>query len=194
LLDYALQVEKITTLKKSNLILNVDGAVAVCFVDLVRNCGAFTREEADQYMHLGVLNGIFVVGRSIGFIGHYLDQKRLKQDLYRYGSSLLTIHLLSIYLFIYLSVYLCTYFYLSICPSMYLSIYVCIYLFFYHMYLHALMGADIPGTTLHIHPNPSMISRNGSTLCDLTLQINEYITLQALYSLILKELNILNQS
>uniref|UniRef100_A0A673NAD1 ATP-citrate synthase n=1 Tax=Sinocyclocheilus rhinocerous TaxID=307959 RepID=A0A673NAD1_9TELE len=70
LLDYALEVEKITTSKKPNLILNVDGFIGVAFVDLLRNCGA--------------LNGIFVLGRSMGFIGHYLDQKRLKQGLYRH--------------------------------------------------------------------------------------------------------------
>uniref|UniRef100_A0A671T382 ATP-citrate synthase n=1 Tax=Sinocyclocheilus anshuiensis TaxID=1608454 RepID=A0A671T382_9TELE len=55
LLDYALEVEKITTSKKPNLILNVDGFIGVAFVDLLRNCG-----------------------------GHYLDQKRLKQGLYRH--------------------------------------------------------------------------------------------------------------
>ena len=33
---------------------------------------------------IGTLNGLFVLGRSIGFIGHYLDQKRLKQGLYRH--------------------------------------------------------------------------------------------------------------
>ena len=38
LLDYALEVEKITTAKKSNLILNVDGVIAVAFVDLLREC------------------------------------------------------------------------------------------------------------------------------------------------------------
>jgi len=43
LLDYALQVEKITTAKKPNLILNVDGVIATSFVDLLRHCGAFTR-------------------------------------------------------------------------------------------------------------------------------------------------------
>mmetsp|Transcript_19188 Transcript_19188/g.30516 ORF Transcript_19188/g.30516 Transcript_19188/m.30516 type:complete len:1043 (-) Transcript_19188:55-3183(-) len=48
LLDYALRVQAVTTRKKSNLILNVDGCIAVCFVDLLRNCGAFTREEADE--------------------------------------------------------------------------------------------------------------------------------------------------
>ncbi|KAF6092042.1 ATP citrate lyase [Phyllostomus discolor] len=84
LLDYALEVEKITTSKKPNLILNVDGFIGVAFVDMLRNCGSFTREEADEYIDIGALNGIFVLGRSMGFIGHYLDQKRLKQGLYRH--------------------------------------------------------------------------------------------------------------
>jgi ATP citrate (pro-S)-lyase len=84
LLDYALQVENLTTAKKDNLILNVDGATAVLFVDLLRHSGAFTRAEADEYVRIGTLNGLFVLGRSIGFIGHYLDQRRLKQGLYRH--------------------------------------------------------------------------------------------------------------
>ena len=94
---YAIEVEKITTTKKPNLILNVDGVIAVAFVDLLRECGAFTMEvvfahlyttdfdqEANEYIDLGCLNGLFVLGRTTGFIGHYLDQKRLKQGLYRH--------------------------------------------------------------------------------------------------------------
>ena len=69
LLDYALDVEKITTSKKPNLILNVDGCIAVSFVDLLRNSGCFTKDEADQFVETGSLNGLFVLGRSIGFIG-----------------------------------------------------------------------------------------------------------------------------
>jgi len=84
LLDYALEVEKITTSKKPNLILNVDGIIAVAFVDFLRNSGCFTREEALEYIEQGSINGLFVLGRSIGFIGHYMDQKRLKQGLYRH--------------------------------------------------------------------------------------------------------------
>ncbi|KAJ3601614.1 hypothetical protein NHX12_032582 [Muraenolepis orangiensis] len=84
MLDYALEVEKITTSKKPNLILNVDGFIGVAFVDLLRACGGFTRDEADEFVEIGALNGIFVLGRSMGFIGHYLDQKRLKQGLYRH--------------------------------------------------------------------------------------------------------------
>lgn len=84
LLKYALEVEKITTSKKPNLILNVDGVIATCFVDMLRNCGSFTSEEAQEYINIGAINSLFVLGRSIGFIGHYMDQKRLKQGLYRH--------------------------------------------------------------------------------------------------------------
>ncbi|KAH7882834.1 ATP citrate lyase [Phlebopus sp. FC_14] len=87
LLDYALAVEKVTTAKKDTLILNVDGCIAVCFVDLLRDSGAFTPEEADEYTKIGTLNGLFVLGRSIGFIGHHLDQKRLRAPLYRHPAD-----------------------------------------------------------------------------------------------------------
>lgn len=83
-LNFALAVEQVTTKKRANLILNVDGCIAVCFVDMMRSCGAFSTEEADELVQNGCLNGLFVLGRSIGFIGHYLDQKRLKQGLYRH--------------------------------------------------------------------------------------------------------------
>lgn len=69
LLNYALEVEKITTSKKPNLILNVDGCIAVSFCDLLRHSGSFTREEAQEYIDMGSINSLFVLGRSIGFIG-----------------------------------------------------------------------------------------------------------------------------
>mmetsp|Transcript_42461 Transcript_42461/g.92638 ORF Transcript_42461/g.92638 Transcript_42461/m.92638 type:complete len:1108 (+) Transcript_42461:49-3372(+) len=83
-LDFAIGVEAVTTKKKANLILNVDGAIAAAFVDMLRSCGAFTREQADELIEWGCLNGLFVLGRSIGFVGHFIDQKRLKQPLYRH--------------------------------------------------------------------------------------------------------------
>lgn len=58
LLDYALEVEKITTSKKDNLILNVDGAVGVCFVDLLRNSGAFSPEEAEEYVKVSLFSAL----------------------------------------------------------------------------------------------------------------------------------------
>jgi len=84
LLDYALQVEAITTMKKGTLILNVDGCIGISFVDLLWSLpDLFTKEESDEIINLGCLNALFVVGRSIGLFGHVFDQKRLKQPLYR---------------------------------------------------------------------------------------------------------------
>merc|ERR1712187_544933 len=60
-LDFALEVEQLTTRKRANLILNVDGCIAVSFVDMIRSCGAFTREECDDLMEFGCLNGLFVL-------------------------------------------------------------------------------------------------------------------------------------
>ncbi len=83
LLDYALAVEKITTGKRNNLILNVDGTIGVCFVDMLRSCD-FAEDEIQEIVDLGYLNGLFVLGRSIGLMGHIFDQKRLAQPLYRH--------------------------------------------------------------------------------------------------------------
>lgn len=41
-LSYALEVEKLTTAKKPNLILNVDGAIGVALVDIFRSSGCFS--------------------------------------------------------------------------------------------------------------------------------------------------------
>jgi citrate synthase len=38
-------------------------------------------------MSIGVLNGLFVLGRSIGLIAHFLDQKRLRAGLYRHPTE-----------------------------------------------------------------------------------------------------------
>ncbi len=82
-LDYALEVEKITTKKKDNLILNVDGCIGLLFLDLMEDIG-FEEKEVAQILDAGGLNGLFLLGRTIGMIGHYFDQNRLKQGLYRH--------------------------------------------------------------------------------------------------------------
>lgn len=83
-LDYALEVEKYTLQKANNLILNVDGCIGILFVDLMDSSGEFSKEEMGEILDIGTLNGMFVLARTIGMIGHTLDQKRNKQPLYRH--------------------------------------------------------------------------------------------------------------
>ncbi|MDH5543349.1 MAG: ATP citrate lyase [Nitrospinota bacterium] len=68
-LDYALKVEEVTTTKKDNLILNVDGCMACILTDL-----GFPNDA---------LNGFFILARTIGLIGHWADQKRNNGRLIR---------------------------------------------------------------------------------------------------------------
>jgi citrate synthase len=50
---------------------------------MLTSCG-FSAEEIQEIVELGYLNGLFVLGRSIGMMGHIFDQKRLEQPLYRH--------------------------------------------------------------------------------------------------------------
>jgi len=86
-LDYALHVEKITTQKAENLILNVDGCMAALFLDALESSKSFSEEEIKEIIGIGYLNGLFALSRSIGIIGHVLDQKRLKEGLYRHPTE-----------------------------------------------------------------------------------------------------------
>ena len=86
-LEYALQVEKITTKKAENLILNVDGCIGVLFVDALAGSTQFSEQEINEIIEIGYMNGLFALSRSIGLIGHILDQKRLKEPLYRHPTE-----------------------------------------------------------------------------------------------------------
>jgi ATP-citrate lyase alpha-subunit len=83
LLDYALEVEQLTTSKKDNLILNVDGTIGILMVDMWRALG-YSEEEIDEFIESGTLNAFFIAGRTLGFIGHILDEKRLAMPMYRH--------------------------------------------------------------------------------------------------------------
>ncbi len=83
LLDYAKTVEALTTSKKENLILNVDGTIGILMVDMWRALG-YSESEINEFIESGTLNAFFIVGRSIGFIGHVLDEKRLAMPMYRH--------------------------------------------------------------------------------------------------------------
>lgn len=68
-LDYALEIEKTTTAKKDTLILNVDGAMGAILVDLG--------------FPIDALNGFFILARTIGLIGHWIDQRQQDARLIR---------------------------------------------------------------------------------------------------------------
>lgn len=81
---YAKKVEEYTLTKANNLVLNIDGAIGSLFADMLMGVGKYSNSEVMEVLELGGLNGLFTLSRSIGFIGHALDQKRMKQPLYRH--------------------------------------------------------------------------------------------------------------
>jgi ATP citrate (pro-S)-lyase len=81
-LDFALSVQALTITKKPNLILNVDGYIGAMMLDMMEDLG-YTTDEIQQYIDADICNGLFALARSIGFIGHHIDQKRLGEGLYR---------------------------------------------------------------------------------------------------------------
>lgn len=81
--SFALEVEKITAAKKGNLILNVDGAIAAVLLDILAEKEEITEEELQRLTEVEFFNALFVLSRSVGFISHYLDQKRLDEGLFR---------------------------------------------------------------------------------------------------------------
>ncbi|EFJ06573.1 hypothetical protein SELMODRAFT_162315 [Selaginella moellendorffii] len=83
-MEYAVRVESYTLSKSNTLVLNVDGAIGSLFLDLLASCAMFSQQEIDEIVGIGYLNGLFVLARTIGLIGHTFDQKRLKQPLYRH--------------------------------------------------------------------------------------------------------------
>jgi len=81
--DFARSVEKVTAAKKGNLILNVDGAIAAALLDLLSEKEGFSTEELRKLVDTEFFNALFIASRSIGFLAHALDQKRLDEGLLR---------------------------------------------------------------------------------------------------------------
>ena len=80
---FALEVEKVTTAKKGNLILNVDGAIAAVLLDILSEKEKCTRKDLQELVEIEFFNALFVLSRSVGFTAHYLDQRRLDEGLFR---------------------------------------------------------------------------------------------------------------
>lgn len=88
--DFALAVQDITTQKKGNLILNVDGAIASVLLDILAENEEYTPSGLQEVVDAEVFNGLFVLSRSVGFMAHYFDQKRLDEGLFRLNPSDIT--------------------------------------------------------------------------------------------------------
>ncbi len=86
--NFALKVQSITTSKKGNLILNVDGAIASILLDILSEKENYSDEELIKLTEIEFFNALFVLSRSVGFISHYLDQKRLDEGLFRLPEEL----------------------------------------------------------------------------------------------------------
>lgn len=81
--SFALGVEKVTTAKKGNLILNVDGAIACVLLDMLHEKEGYSLDGLKKLTEIEFFNALFVLSRSVGFIAHFLDQKRLDEGLFR---------------------------------------------------------------------------------------------------------------
>lgn len=89
-IKFAKSVEKVTTSKKGNLILNVDGTIAAMLLDLLREKEGLTPADLKQLTQTEFFNAFFVLPRTVGFISHYLDQKRLDEGLFRLPDDMLS--------------------------------------------------------------------------------------------------------
>ncbi|MBV9159562.1 MAG: hypothetical protein JO019_03130 [Candidatus Kaiserbacteria bacterium] len=87
--DFARAVEAITTGKNGNLILNVDGVMAALMLDMLAQKDKLTAEEIDALIDAEFFNALFVIPRSVGFIAHFLEQKKNDEGLFRLPDELL---------------------------------------------------------------------------------------------------------
>jgi ATP citrate (pro-S)-lyase len=83
--SYAQAVAHETIQKKGNLILNVDGAIAAVLLDLLAEKEGYAPADLQDLVDTEFFNALFVLSRSVGFMAHYFDQKRLDEGLFRLG-------------------------------------------------------------------------------------------------------------
>lgn len=87
---FAQSVEKVTSSKKGNLILNIDGAIAAVLLDTLAEKEEYSEKELQKLVDAEFFNALFVLSRSVGFIAHFLDQKRLDEGLLRLPDELVS--------------------------------------------------------------------------------------------------------
>ncbi len=87
--DFARSVEEVTTGKNGNLILNVDGVMSAVLLDILAEADKFTVEELRELADAEFFNALFVIPRSVGFISHFIEQKKNDEGLFRLPDELL---------------------------------------------------------------------------------------------------------
>lgn len=86
-LRFALSVAAITSAKKDNLILNVDGVIGAIMLDVLESELGYNQQQLNELVDIEFFNALFVLSRSIGFTSHYLDQKRHDEGLLRLSTE-----------------------------------------------------------------------------------------------------------
>lgn len=87
--DFARAIETVTTGKNGNLILNVDGVMAALLLDMFGEKDGYTAVELAELIDAEFFNALFIIPRSVGFIAHFIEQKRNDEGLFRLPDDLL---------------------------------------------------------------------------------------------------------
>lgn len=87
--DFARAVEGVTTGKNGNLILNVDGVMAALFLDILTESEGLSEAELRELIDAEFFNALFVIPRTVGFIAHFIEQKKNDEGLFRLPDDLL---------------------------------------------------------------------------------------------------------
>lgn len=87
--DLARSIEAVTTRKSGNLILNVDGVMAALLLDVLTEKEGMSPEELRELVEAEFFNALFIIPRSVGFIAHFIEQKRNDEGLFRLPDELL---------------------------------------------------------------------------------------------------------
>ncbi len=87
--DFARSIELVTTAKNGNLILNVDGIMAALLLDFLAEKDGLSSQEITELLDAEFFNALFIIPRSVGFIAHFIEQKRNDEGLFRLPDDLL---------------------------------------------------------------------------------------------------------
>ncbi len=86
-LTFAQSVAALTSKKRANLILNVDGAMSALFMDYLVEKEGYSKLALTELIAIEFFNSLFLIPRTVGFVGNYLDQKHIDEGLFRLGEA-----------------------------------------------------------------------------------------------------------